>query len=446
MSQTPGLITAAPGSGSGKTVVTLGLLRALRDSGIRVAGAKAGPDYIDPAFHSAASDTPAINLDPWAMRPETLSGLITATGEDSDLIVAEGVMGLFDGANLPGRPDAGSTADLAALTGWPVILVIDAARQAASAAALLAGFAGHREDVPVTGVIFNRVASPAHEAVLRDSVAASCPGIKVLGAVHRNPALTLPERHLGLVQAGEHTALDDFISAAGAMMADAIDLSAIVAMARPGHRDNSTLAAMPQIPPLGQRIAVARDDAFAFSYDSVTNGWRRQGANIEFFSPLADEAPPADADAIYLPGGYPELHGETLAGANRFMDGLRVAAGKGVAIFGECGGYMVLGQGLVDAAGRRHEMAGLLPVETSFATRKLHLGYRSVATAAETVLGPKGTLFKGHEFHYASILSEGNGSSLFIASNARGDDLGPAGLSIGSVAASFIHLIDRASP
>jgi cobyrinic acid a,c-diamide synthase len=217
-------------------------------------------------------------------------------------------------------------------------------------------------------------------------------------------------------------------------------------MARPGHRDNSTLAAMPQIPPLGQRIAVARDDAFAFSYDSVTNGWRRQGANIEFFSPLADEAPPADADAIYLPGGYPELHGETLTGATRFMNGLRVAAGNGVAIFGECGGYMVLGQGLVDAAGRRHEMAGLLPVETSFATRKLHLGYRSVATAGETVLGPKGTLFKGHEFHYASILSEGNGSSLFIATNARGDDLGPAGLSIGSVAASFIHLIDRASP
>jgi cobyrinic acid a,c-diamide synthase len=220
MPASPGLIIAAPASGSGKTVVTLALLRALGNAGVSVASAKAGPDYIDPAFHRFASGRACINLDPWAMRPATLANLVGAPSRSADLVLAEGVMGLFDGINLPDRPDMGSTADLAALTGWPVVLVVDAGRQAASVGALVSGFAKHRDDVDIAGVIFNRVASETHGDVLRAAVARATPNIAILGAVPRDPALALPERHLGLVPAGEHEALEPFLETAAHIVAE----------------------------------------------------------------------------------------------------------------------------------------------------------------------------------------------------------------------------------
>ena len=446
-----GLIIAAPASGSGKTVLTLGLLRALRHAGHDVTGAKAGPDYIDPAFHAAASGKPAFNLDPWAMRPDTLAGLVAGASKSSDsaaaeTVIVEGVMGLFDGVHLPDRPDAGSTADLAAMTGWPVVLVVDAGKQAASVGALVRGFAGHRADVTIAGVIFNRVASPAHEAVLRAATIAAAPDVQLLGSVGRNPALTLPERHLGLIQAGEHEDLERFIDAAAAAVSRAIDLDALVGLAQVCGLSRPDAAAPEPLAPLGQRIAVAQDPAFAFSYPATLDGWRAAGAEVLHFSPLANDVPDPAADAIYLPGGYPELHAGTLATADRFMGGLRDAAERGVKIFGECGGYMVLGHGLVDAQGARHAMAGLLPVETSFAERRLHLGYRTARLHRDGPLGPAGGIFRGHEFHYASILDEQADAPLFEAENARGEDLGPAGALAGSVCGSFIHLIDRATP
>ena len=441
--QPGGLILAAPASGSGKTLVTLALLRRLARDGRRVVGAKAGPDYIDPTFHAAACGLPCRNLDIWAMRNTTLAATVAELGAGADLILAEGVMGLFDGINLPDRPDAGSTADLAALTGWPVVLIVDAGRQAASAGALLRGFATHRSDVTVAGVIFNRVGSAAHRDVLAAAAHRAVPQIAVLGFVPRDPALTLPERHLGLVPAGERAGLDAFLDHAASVVGDAVDRDALAALARP--------AAMPAtsgpapIPPLGQRIAVARDAAFAFAYDSVLEGWREAGAEILPFAPLADDAPDAGADAVYLPGGWPELHAGPLAAATGFRTGLHMAVARGATIFGECGGYMALGDGLVDAAGQRHAMAGLLPLETSFAARRLHLGYREVALHAAHPLGAVGSRFRGHEFHYASIVSEGPGQTLFRAASARGDDLGAAGLVAGSVSGSFIPLIDRAA-
>ncbi len=198
------------------------------------------------------------------------------------------------------------------------------------------------------------------------------------------------------------------------------------------------------ISPLGQRIAVASDTAFAFAYPHLLAAWREAGAEILPFSPLADQAPDLAADAVYLPGGYPELQAGRLAGNRCFLDGLRAAAGQGRAIYGECGGYMVLGTGLTDAEGQRHAMAGLLPVETSFAERRLHLGYRRTALAAATPLGAAGTVWRGHEFHYASILSEGPGEALFEAWDAEGAPLGRLGRRAGSVFGSFFHLIDRA--
>ncbi|MGK9169528.1 cobyrinate a,c-diamide synthase [Inquilinus limosus] len=445
----PGLMIAAPASGSGKTVVTLGLLRHLRDRGVAVASAKSGPDYIDPAFHATASGRLCVNLDAWAMRPQTLDALAARQAEGAELLVVEAAMGLFDGAPGPGSvgsltTNGGSAADLAARFGWPVVLVLDAGGQGFSAAAVLAGFKGFRDDVRIAGVIFNRVGSARHEAVLRRAAAHA--GLPVLGLIPRLPALALPSRHLGLVQAGEHAALEAFLAAAGETVGAGVDVEALTQVAQMGppsphgRGDSKNLA----LPPLGQRIAVAQDTAFAFAYPHLLAAWRDAGAEILPFSPLADEAPDASADAVYLPGGYPELHAGRLSANRCFLDGLRAAVGQGRAIYGECGGYMVLGTGLTDAEGQRHAMAGLLPVETSFAERRLHLGYRRAVLIAATPLGAAGAAWRGHEFHYASILSEGPGEALFEAWDAEGAPLGRLGRRAGSVFGSFFHLIDRA--
>ncbi|MFM9841453.1 MAG: cobyrinate a,c-diamide synthase [Dongiaceae bacterium] len=430
-----GVILAAPASGSGKTVLTLGLLRALSRQFQRIGAFKVGPDYIDPAFHAAATGRPSFNIDLWAMRPATVARILRRLDDDSDLIVGEGVMGLFDGA----ADNSGSTADVAALTGLPVVLVVDVRGQAASVAALLRGFMGHRADVPVAGVILNRVGGPAHEAMLRQAVAPL--GLPVLGAVPRDGALALPDRHLGLVQAAEHDRLEEFVSHAARRLEATVDLQRLADLAQPLQIADA--GAGPAPPPLGQRIAVARDTAFSFLYPALLASWQQQGADLGFFSPLADEAPADDADAVYLPGGYPELHGGRLAAASRFKDGLRRAATSGAAVYGECGGYMVMGESLLDAGGQRHAMAGLLPVCTSFVERRLHLGYRQVALQADAAFGSAGQKFRGHEFHYATILRE-EGEPLFGAADARGESVGTMGLRRGRVAGSFCHLIDSA--
>ena len=273
----------------------------------------------------------------------------------------------------------------------------------------------------------------------------ACPGLAVLGAVPRTSVLTLPERHLGLVPAGEHTALEPFLDNAARIAAETIDLAALTEFARPTQFFAAGSDISSPLPPLGQRIAVAHDMAFSFAYGSLLDSWRQEGVEIVPFSPLADEAPDGDADAVYLPGGYPELHAGELAAAAVFLDGLRAAAARKATIFGECGGYMVLGESLTDGAGSTHPMAGLLPVETSFAERRLHLGYRIATLTDESPLGERGAAFRGHEFHYATVVREGPGRPLFEAKNAAGADLGPCGRVDGTVSGSFIHLIDRAA-
>ncbi|HXP75377.1 MAG TPA: cobyrinate a,c-diamide synthase [Stellaceae bacterium] len=434
-----GLVLASPHSRSGKTTLTLGLLRALTRRGHRVVSAKSGPDYIDPAFHTAASGAPCLNLDAWAMRPALRDTLVRQLARAGEIMLCEGAMGLFDGV---GASEVGSTADLAERLGWPVVLVVDAAGQGASVAALLEGFVRHRAGVRVAGVIFNRVGSARHGAVLAEATRAALPELAITGSVPRDPALALPERHLGLMQAGEHGDLDGFLERAARIVGGACDLDALVALARPARRAETNETVAP-LPPLGQRVAVARDVAFGFAYRSVLEGWRDAGAELLFFSPLADEPPGDDADAVYLPGGYPELHAGRLAANLRFLDGLRASAARGAAIYGECGGFMVLGQGLIDAGGERHRMAGLLPVATSFAKPALHLGYREARLACATPLGPADAGFRGHEFHYASQV-EADGAPLFQASDGMGTPLGAVGVVRGSVMGSFLHLIDRA--
>ena len=420
--------------------MVLGLLRLLAKTGVAVASAKVGPDYIDPAFHAAASGRPCFNLDGWAMRADTVGGLAGTLSRDASLVICEGVMGLFDGAFVPpGQPD-GSTADLAALTGWPVVLVIDARGMAGSAAAVLSGFARLRPDIAVKGVIFNRVSGERHRAAIAHACQNASPDIRLLGFLPSDPGLAMPSRHLGLVQACERSDLAAFLDHASALMERHLDVETLVDLAQPSRLPPRPF--LPPIAPLGHRVAVAQDSAFAFSYPATLEGWRAAGAELSVFSPLADQVPDPTADAVYLPGGYPELHAGRLAANTDFLNGLREAAARGAAVLGECGGYMVLGRALVDAEGQGHAMAGLLGLETSFAQRKLHLGYRGARLCRDGALGEMGTGFRGHEFHYATILKE-EGHPLFAITDASGADLGACGLTQGRVAGSFIHLIDR---
>jgi cobyrinic acid a,c-diamide synthase len=441
-----GLLLAAPSSGSGKTTVTLALLRHLRDLGRSVGSIKVGPDYIDPGFHQAAGGRACLNLDTWAMRPATLADIVAQAAAEAEIILGEGVMGLFDGAaevDDRGLP-AGSTAQLAALTGWPVVLVVDCKGMGASVAALARGFAGFHPAVQVAGVILNNVASPRHEDLLRSACSAA--GLTVFGALRRDAALARPSRHLGLVQAGEDSDLEAFLETAAAVVAAQVDVVALCAAAVPARLPAAAAQSAP-LPPLAQHIAVAADIAFAFVYPHVLQAWRRAGAEMTFFSPLADEAPAATAGAVYLPGGYPELHAGSLAANTVFLAGLRAAAARGAAVYGECGGYMVLGQGLEDAGGTRHAMAGLLPLESSFARPERHLGYRQAELLCDGPLGARGTTYRGHEFHYARVLGEEGPAetALMRVTGAGGGAATLAGQRQGAVHGTFLHLIDGES-
>jgi cobyrinic acid a,c-diamide synthase len=433
-----GLIVAAARSSSGKTTVTLGLLAAFKRRGIAVGAGKAGPDYIDPAFHAAASGAASINLDSWAMSPDLLDALCGEAARTAELVVIEGVMGLFDGvAGPPGR--TGSTADLAARLGLPVLLVLDVSGQSQTAAAVVRGLTAHDPCVRVAGVVLNRVGSARHRALVAEAIDAL--GVPVLGAVPRDATLTLPERHLGLVQAQEHGDLTARLDGLAHMAQRHLDLDRVLAIAAP--LNPSAAIARPALPPPGQRIAVAADPAFTFFYPHLRDGWRRDGAEIVAFSPLADETPPNDCDACWLPGGYPELHAGRLANTPRFREGLRRFATTRP-VHGECGGYMVLGEGLEDAHGIRHAMVGLLGHSTSFATRKLHLGYREARLLADGALGRAGSIIRGHEFHYATAISSGGDEAFLELTDALGQPVSGAGTRRRHVSGTFFHAIAQA--
>lgn len=436
-----GLLISAPASGTGKTTLTLGLLAAFRVRGVVVQPFKSGPDYIDPAFHTAAAGRASVNLDAWAMGEDRLAGLVQVA-QGADLVIAEGSMGLFDGVAKAGEAGTGASADIAALMGWPVVLVLDVGGQAQSAAAVALGFAAMRADVRIAGVVLNKVASPRHEALVRDGMERA--GIRVFGALPRKAAIALPERHLGLVQAEELPRLQTFMAEAGAFVADHVDLDALQAAALPTQAAGSALP----VPPPADRIALARDAAFSFVYPHLLDGWRRAGATILPFSPLADEAPDVSAGACWLPGGYPELHAGRLAAAHRFRAGLRAFA-ETRPVHGECGGYMAMGQGIVAADGTRHEMAGLLGLETSFEKRRMHLGYRLAETLVPLPGHTSGARLRGHEFHYATILSQPD-APLARVTDATGAEVAETGswraqAGGGRATGTFFHLIAEAT-
>ncbi len=426
----PGLMISAPSSGTGKTTVMLGLLRCLAEDGLVVQPFKSGPDYIDPAFHLAAAGRASFNLDTWAM-DAPLMGAIAASVAGADIVVAEGSMGLYDLVATRGATGFGASAEVAERMGWPVVLVLDVGGQAQSAAATALGFDRYG-DAPLAGVILNRVASSRHERLVR--LGMERVGMRVLGALPRRGDLALPERHLGLIQAVEHPDLEAAIAGYAAFLRAHVDLVAL--------RDAAAYAPLPPaggLPrPPAQRIALARDVAFSFTYPHLLEGWRRAGAEILPFSPLADEAPDAAADLVWLPGGYPELHAGRLAAASRFREGLLRHA-ETHPVHGECGGYMALGEALVDKDGVRHRMAGLLGLVTSYETRKFHLGYRRARLRAPSrAFG--GAILRGHEFHYSTILDQPD-QPLAEVADADGAAVPETGSVRGNVSGTFFHLI-----
>jgi cobyrinic acid a,c-diamide synthase len=427
------LVVSAPASGVGKTTLMLALARAYRDRGLNVQCFKSGPDYIDPAFHAAASGRASVNLDSWAMDRETIEALVSR-GADADLVLAEGSMGLFDGVAVPGASGIGATADLAEMMGWPVLLVIDPSGQAQTAAAIAAGLRDFRPGLHVAGVVLNRVASARHEDLVRRAFAGI--GISVFGALPRHAGIALPKRHLGLVQAEEQAEIDHLIAEAARFVGKHIDLDAVLQSASSHELGQGP---GPISKPPGQRIALARDVAFSFVYPHMLEGWRNAGAEIVPFSPLADEGPDAHADVCWLPGGYPELHAGRLATNQRFHSKLRAFA-ETRTVHGECGGYMVLGRALTDAEGAGHEMTGLLGLETSFAQRRMHLGYRLAELAAPMPGHETGARLRGHEFHYSTVLAQPD-LPLAVVRDANNAIVAETGSRRGKVTGTFFHLI-----
>ncbi len=429
---TPGLLVSAPASGTGKTTVMLGLLRALCEDGLAVQPFKSGPDYIDPAFHRAATGRASFNLDTWAMG-EALFETIAAQARGADICVAEGSMGLFDGVATRGCSGFGSSAETAKAMGWPVILVLDVGGQAQSAAATALGFKQYDPELEIAGVILNRVASPRHERLT--CLGMERAGLRVLGVLPRRGDLALPERHLGLVQAVEHPDLNAAIEGYAAFLREHVDLASVGGAAK-----GQTTAGSGRLPrPPAQRIALAQDSAFSFAYPHLLEGWRQAGAELLPFSPLADQAPDPSADLVWLPGGYPELHAGALSGASTFMKGLRQHA-ETKPLHGECGGYMAMGEALIDKDGVRHQMAGLLGLVTSYEKRKFHLGYRR-AVLSEALPGySSGQALRGHEFHYSTILDQPD-APLADVFDADGNPVPETGSRRGHATGTFFHLI-----
>ncbi len=428
---------AAPRSGSGKTTVTLGLLRAFARRGLKVGSFKCGPDYIDPAFHKVATGRSSYNLDSWTMSGEVLDANFARGIEGAEVVIAEGSMGLFDGVASIGATGDGSSSDIAARFGLPVVLVIDASGQSQSAGAVALGFRDFHPDVKIAGVILGNVASERHRLL----AARGCErvGIKVFGALPRGSVPTIPERHLGLVQAGEIRGVSEMIDALADAMEKCLDINTVldtvssITNSVGGDKTGSRVKH-------GTRIALAHDVAFSFVYEHMLADWREEGVEIFPFSPLSDESPDMSADICWLAGGYPELYAEKLAGNRNFLQGL-CEFSKQKPVHGECGGYMVLGEAIIDADGKEWKMVGLLPLTTSFAKRKLNLGYRAVRLAMDCPIGKKNELVRGHEFHYASIIKQGEAQSIGEVTDANGTVLGSAGMCVGNVTGTFFHKV-----
>lgn len=391
------LVVAGVASGVGKTTVTLGLVEAFRRRGLTVQAFKVGPDFIDPGFHEIVTGRPSYNLDSWMCGRDHARATVARHAADADLAIVEGVMGCFDG--LDGSVDEGSTAQMAKWLGAPVVLVVDVEAAARSAAAVVLGFEHFDAELEIVGVIANRVAGDTHARFVQNAIAARC-GAVPLGAIPHDARLTLPERHLGLVTAGEGALTADTRACLAEIVERSIDLDALWSLApslRVAPLDEAPLPSSPRA-----RIGVARDPAFCFYYRDNFALLEAAGAELVFWSPLTDCELPR-VDGLYFGGGYPELHAAPLAANTPVREAVRTFAAAGGAIYAECGGLMYLAGALEDLDGVTHTMVGLLPTTVRMRPRRLSLAYVGVTLTGATPLGDVGTTARGHEFHYSRI-------------------------------------------
>ena len=430
---TNGLMIAAPASNSGKTLVTAGLLRCLTNQGITISGVKSGPDYIDPQFHALATKRSVYNLDSFAMSQTQLQAVITMAGGDHVLI--EGAMGYYDG----GVGEVGSAAKLAEQLDIPVVLVIDAKAAAQSAVALADALMRTEPACRIKAVLFNRLMSDRHKALLVE--AAIHRNLPVLGYLPFEAELIIPSRHLGLVQPQEYaTNAENLIDRMAELIEKHIDIEMLLTLFQPVNTPANNKPYV-FIPPPAQVIAVSYDECFSFHYQHLLEDWRKAGATLKFFSPLNNEAPDDEAEFIYLTGGYPELYAGVLSASQQFLAGLNKHAAKGTAIYGECGGYMVLGQAMIDKQGNAYEMAGLLPQITDFSQPMRTLGYRKLQ-AIKGLPFMENKTYYGHEFHYSKQITPiHQKEALFKVTNVKDEPIEFAGHVQGRVCGSYHHII-----
>ncbi|HEX9080597.1 MAG TPA: cobyrinate a,c-diamide synthase [Desulfuromonadaceae bacterium] len=436
---TRGFLIAAPRSGSGKTTVSLAVMAALERRGLAVAPFKCGPDFIDPGYHRLVTGRPSINLDGWMCPEAFVADTFRLHAAGADVAVIEGAMGLFDG--LGASPMQGSSAQVAAITGCPVVLVIDGRGMAASAAPLVAGFAGFDPRVRVVGVIFNNVGSAAHGEVLTGALAGALPDVAVFGCLPRDDSLAIPSRHLGLVTAEDNPLPADSVGRLADLAERCLDLDRLAELGFDSARPTSLPERSRREPPVP--IAVARDNAFCFVYEDNLRLLRQAGAGIVPFSPLADGSLPPGIGGIYLPGGYPELYAQRL-GANVAMKAaIREAVGSGMPVYAECGGLIYLTAGMEGAdAG----FVGIFPVRTTMLPRRRALGYRRVELLADAIVGPAGGEARGHEFHYSDIGTMPGDVARCYRVSRRDEVLGREGYRHRNCLASYIHLHFGSSP
>ncbi len=398
-------LVAGTHSGCGKTTITLGLIAALKARGLRVQPFKAGPDFIDPGLHTKIAGTPSRNLDGWMLGRDYNIFQFRRLMAESDLGLAEGVMGLFDG--YEGGTESGSSAELAKWLGVPVILVVDARSMARSAAALLYGFKHFDPALDLRGVIFNRIGSPAHLEYLKEAVCPNFPDLAVLGGIPREKSVEIPERHLGLVTADEMALDRKWREKLAGMVEEFLDIDLLLDITQYKEDTSQVFApidAEPAHESIRPTIAVARDAAFCFYYPDNLELLEKSGADLRFFSPVAGQAVPAGCSGVYLGGGYPELFAEAISKNFAFLESLRQAARDGMPIYAECGGLMTLGQFIDTTEGVKFPMAGILPFGTRMLARRRALGYTEVVLKRPCLLGEPGLKIRGHEFHYSEIV------------------------------------------
>ncbi len=431
-----GFLVGGTASGVGKTTVTLAIIACLRRRGYVVQPCKGGPDFLDTTHHSRIAGRTARNLDTWMLSPEANREVLSRAAMGADAVVVEGMMGLFDGKD--GVTETGSSAEIAKMLKLPVLLALDCAKSARSVAATVLGFECFDPDLPLAGLILNRVAGLPHYRLLESAIQARCQ-TPILGWLPRETSIAIPERHLGL-----HAAAEISIDALANLAETHFKIDDLLKFEFPLQTAVRPAIEKGDFPPL--RIGVARDHAFSFYYEDNLDLLREQGADIIPFSPIADRALPADLDALYLGGGYPELYARELSANTPMLDQIRAFARSGGHIYAECGGLLYLSQQLSTADENVYPMLGILPLKMEMTSKLVDFGYVTVTFTQDCLLGPRGATIRGHSFHYSRICSDTEVPASYQVDFSLSGKQQKEGFTRGNVLASYVHLHFGANP